>query len=232
MSSFGMPAVSGGAGRLLGRFFALAATLGFVAAVTDIFDQDGAWWHYALALCLWLALLAFALILIPAVVARLLQRIARARNAAQDAVQAGRPVAPFLQRTVDPASGIHLPHVLRMIALAFTTIALILAAAGGVIALSRTIFLERAATIDGVVVEMLPPGAIHGVPQRPRIEFTTPDAVTRTLVSGIKTWPPRYAAGDRVTVSMIRSVRRTPIRTADSICGSCRSFSADWARCS
>jgi hypothetical protein len=200
MSSLGMSAGGGGAGRLLGRFFALAATIGFAAAVADIFDQGGAWWHYALVLCLWLALLAFALMLIPTAVGGLLQRIVRARNAAQDAVQAGRPVEPFLQRTVDPASGIRLPNVLRLIALAFTAIALILGAAGGIIALSRTIFLERAAVADGVVAEMLPAGARHGVPQRPRIEFTTPDAVTRTLVSGIKTWPPRYARGDRVTV--------------------------------
>lgn len=200
MSGLETYASGGSAGRLLGRFFALAVTLGVAAAITDIFGQDGAWWHYGAALWLWLALLAFALLLVPAVMNGLTQRLLRARTAAQAAIAAGRPVEPFLQRTVDPASGIRLSRIFRLIALAFTALALTLGAVGGFFAVTRTLFVQRASVADGVVVEMLPTGAAHGVPQRPRIQFTTADTVTRMMVSGVNTWPPRFAPGERVAV--------------------------------
>jgi hypothetical protein len=145
-------------------------------------------------------LLAFALVLIPAVVNGLLQRIARARAAAQAATAAGRPVEPFLQRTVDPTSGIRLPWVLKLLAIAFTALAVVLGTVGGGLAVTRAFFIQRAATADGVVVEMLPQGARPGTPQRPSIRYTAADTVPRTLVSGVETWPPRFATGDRVAV--------------------------------
>jgi hypothetical protein len=66
MSNVEVSATGARAGRWLDRFMAVAATAGLAAAVGDIAGQGGGWWQYGAVLCLWLALLAFALVLSPA----------------------------------------------------------------------------------------------------------------------------------------------------------------------
>jgi hypothetical protein len=167
MPRFESFATSGRPGRSLGGFIAITATIALGAAVADIIDQGGAWWHYAIVMGLWLALSAFALLLIPAVLNRLMQRIVRARVAGREALQSGTPVEPFLQRTVPPESGIRLPQVLLGLAVCFALISSVLGMVGAGIAASRFAFLTRAANTEGLVIRLDPETPRPGEPQRP-----------------------------------------------------------------